>query len=51
MESLILVIRYLFFDEMRYINALIDYSRYKTDFTKGAKLFMANPYNLSFKDR
>jgi hypothetical protein len=35
------------FDEMRYINALIDYKKYKNDFTV-QKLFMANPYNLSF---
>jgi hypothetical protein len=30
---------------MKYINALIDYKKYKTTATK---LFMANPYNLSF---
>jgi hypothetical protein len=36
------------FDEMRYINALIDYKKYKTTSQKVQKLFMANPYNLSF---
>jgi hypothetical protein len=35
------------FDEMRYINALIDY-KYKTTSQRVQKLFMANPYNLSF---
>jgi hypothetical protein len=35
------------FDEMRYINALIDYKNIKR-LHKGQKLFMANPYNLSF---
>jgi hypothetical protein len=34
------------FDEMRYINALIDYKNIN-DFTQGTKA-MANPYNLSF---
>jgi hypothetical protein len=38
---------HLFFDEMRYINALIDY-KYKTTSQRVQKLFMANPYNLSF---
>jgi hypothetical protein len=32
---------------MRYINALIDYKNIKR-LHKGQKLFMANPYNLSF---
>jgi hypothetical protein len=32
---------------MRYINALIDYKKYKTTSQKKV-LFMANPYNLSF---
>ncbi|MEZ7503711.1 M23 family metallopeptidase [Flavobacterium sp. Arc2] len=36
------------FDEMRYINALIDYPRYKTTSQRVQKLFMANPYKLSF---
>ena len=36
------------FDDMRYINALIDYKRYKTTSQRVQKLFMANPYNLSF---
>ncbi|PKH68087.1 M23 family peptidase [Flavobacterium sp. ALD4] len=36
------------FDEMRYINALIDYPRYKTTSQRVQKLFMVNPYNLSF---
>ncbi|PIF63637.1 M23 family metallopeptidase [Flavobacterium sp. 11] len=36
------------FDEMRYINALIDYSRYKKMQQRVQKLFMKNPYNLSF---
>jgi hypothetical protein len=35
------------FDEMRYINALIDYPRYKTTSQRVQKLFMVNPYNLS----
>ena len=35
------------FDEMRYINALIDYSRYKKTQQRVQKLFMKNPYNLS----
>jgi hypothetical protein len=33
---------------MRYINALIDYKKYKTTSQRVQKLFMANPYNLSF---
>ena len=36
------------FDDMRYINALIDYSRYKKMKQRVQKLFMKNPYNLSF---
>ncbi|HJR99883.1 MAG TPA: hypothetical protein VJ780_03005, partial [Flavobacterium sp.] len=35
------------FDEMRYINALIDYSRYKKTSQRVQKLFMVNPFNLS----
>lgn len=35
------------FDEMRYVNALIDYSRYKKTQQRVMKLFMLNPYNLS----
>lgn len=35
------------FDEMRYINALIDYSRYKKTQQRVQKLFMKNPFNLS----
>lgn len=35
------------FDEMRYINALIDYSRYKKTGQRIQKLFMDPPYNLS----
>ncbi|SEA95355.1 Peptidase family M23 [Flavobacterium gillisiae] len=36
------------FDDMRYVNALIDYSRYKTTSQRVQKLFMVNPYKLSF---
>ena len=36
------------FDDMRYINALIDYSRYKKMQQRVQKLFMKSPYNLSF---
>jgi murein DD-endopeptidase MepM/ murein hydrolase activator NlpD len=36
------------FDDMRYINALIDYSRYKKMQQRVQKLFMKTPYNLSF---
>lgn len=36
------------FDDMRYINALIDYSRYKKMQQRVQKLFMNTPYNLSF---
>nr|WP_315256592.1 M23 family metallopeptidase [uncultured Flavobacterium sp.] len=35
------------FDEMRYINALIDYSFYKKTSQRIQKLFMNPPYNLS----
>ena len=35
------------FDEMRYINALIDYTKYKKMQQRVQKLFMQNPYNLS----
>ena len=35
------------FDEMRYINTLIDYSRYKKTNQRVQKLFMKTPYNLS----
>jgi murein DD-endopeptidase MepM/ murein hydrolase activator NlpD len=35
------------FDEMRYVNALIDYSRYKKTSQRVQKLFMSTPYNLS----
>lgn len=35
------------FDEMRYVNALIDYSRYKNTQQRVQKLFMKNPYKLS----
>ncbi|WP_281337192.1 M23 family metallopeptidase [Flavobacterium eburneipallidum] len=35
------------FDEMRYINALIDYPRYKTTQQRVQKLFMKTPYLLS----
>ena len=35
------------FDEMRYINALIDYGRYKKMQQRVQKLFMTTPYNLS----
>ncbi|RTZ06569.1 M23 family metallopeptidase [Flavobacterium bomense] len=35
------------FDEMRYINALIDYPRYKKTQQRVQKLFMKTPYNLS----
>ena len=36
------------FEDMRYINALIDYSRYKKMQQRVQKLFMKTPYNLSF---
>ena len=35
------------FDEMRYINALIDYSRFKKTNQRVQKLFMKTPYSLS----
>jgi len=35
------------FDEMRYINALIDYSRYKKNSQRVQKLFMKTPFALS----
>lgn len=35
------------FDEMRYINAFIDYSRYKKTGQRVQKMFMNPPYNLS----
>jgi murein DD-endopeptidase MepM/ murein hydrolase activator NlpD len=35
------------FDEMRYINAFIDYSRYKQTQQRVQKLFMKNRFNLS----
>jgi hypothetical protein len=35
------------FDEMRYVNALIDYPRYKKTQQRIQKLFMRIPYNLS----
>ena len=35
------------FDEMRYINALIDYSRYKKSGQRVQKLFMKTPFKLS----
>lgn len=35
------------FDEMRYINALIDYSKYKKTQQRVQKLFMKNPYKHS----
>lgn len=35
------------FDEMRYVNALIDYSRYKKTYQRVQKLFMVSPYRLS----
>jgi murein DD-endopeptidase MepM/ murein hydrolase activator NlpD len=35
------------FDEMRFINALVDYPRYKKTYQKVQKLFMTNSYKLS----
>jgi hypothetical protein len=35
------------FDEMRYVNALIDYAMYKQTQQRVQKLFMKSPYNLS----
>jgi hypothetical protein len=36
------------FDEMRYINALVDYAKYKKTQQRVQKLFMKKPYKLSF---
>lgn len=36
------------FDDMRYVNALIDYSKYKQTQQRVQKLFMKNKYNLPF---
>lgn len=36
------------FEDMRFINALIDYPRYKTTQQRVQKLFMKTPYNLRF---
>jgi murein DD-endopeptidase MepM/ murein hydrolase activator NlpD len=36
------------FDDMRYINALIDYPKYRKTYQRVQKLFMTTPYNLSF---
>lgn len=36
------------FDDMRYVNALIDYSKYKKTQQKVQKLFMKNKFNLPF---
>lgn len=36
------------FDEMRYINALIDYQKYRQNYQRVQKLFMKTPYPLSF---
>lgn len=38
------------FDETRYVNALIDYGRYKKIGQRVQKLFVENPYPLSFLD-
>ncbi|MBA0884114.1 M23 family metallopeptidase [Flavobacterium undicola] len=35
------------FDEMRYVNAFIDYARYKKTSQRVQKLFMTNPFNFS----
>jgi hypothetical protein len=35
------------FDDMRYINALVDYPRYRKTYQRVQKLFMTNPYKLS----
>ncbi|MGO4818955.1 M23 family metallopeptidase [Flavobacterium sp. W22_SRS_FP1] len=34
------------FDDMRYVNALVDYARYKKTYQRVQKLFMTNPYKL-----
>lgn len=36
------------FDDMRYVNALIDYSKYKKTAQRVQKLFMKKPYALNF---
>jgi hypothetical protein len=36
------------FDDMRYVNALIDYSKYKKTQQRVQKLFMKNKYSLNF---
>jgi hypothetical protein len=36
------------FDDMRYVNALIDYSKYKKTHQRVQKLFMKNKYSLNF---
>jgi murein DD-endopeptidase MepM/ murein hydrolase activator NlpD len=36
------------FDDMRYVNALIDYSKYKKTGQRVQKLFMKNKYDLAF---
>jgi murein DD-endopeptidase MepM/ murein hydrolase activator NlpD len=36
------------FDDMRYVNALIDYSKYKKTGQRVQKLFMKNKYDLTF---
>jgi hypothetical protein len=35
------------FDDMRYINALVDYAAYKKTYQRIQKLFMSNPFKLS----
>jgi hypothetical protein len=35
------------FDDMRYINALVDYPTYRKTYQRIQKLFMTNPFNLS----
>jgi murein DD-endopeptidase MepM/ murein hydrolase activator NlpD len=35
------------FDDMRYVNALVDYPKYRKTYQRVQKLFMANPYKLS----
>ena len=35
------------FDDMRYINALVDYPTYRKTYQRVQKLFMTNPYKLS----
>jgi murein DD-endopeptidase MepM/ murein hydrolase activator NlpD len=36
------------FNDMRYVNALVDYAMYKKTYQRVQKLFMVNPYPLSF---